>query len=75
MESEASSSNQKSGLISLAVFGISAALTFRIKNYLSLETKRNSPSFFKKNWEDVTKHWIIALGTGIIGWLIGHYGK
>ncbi len=62
-------------LISVVGFMISLVLTLRTANHLSLETKRNSPSFFKKNWEDVTKQWIIALGTGIVGWLIGHYGK
>jgi hypothetical protein len=61
--------------ISLVVVAISLGLATRIRNYLSLETRRNSPSFFKKHWEDVTKNWIIAVGTGIIGWLIGHYGK
>jgi hypothetical protein len=45
------------------------------RNYVSLETKQNSPSFFSKNWEEITKHWIIALGGGVIGWLLGHFGK
>jgi hypothetical protein len=57
-------------IISVVFFG-SLVMGMAVVNYLSLETKQNSPSFFKKNWEDVTKHWIIALGTGIVGWLIG----
>jgi|SRR5579862_5927420 len=62
-------------IISVIVFAISFVMGQGTSNYLSLETKQNSPSFFKKNWEDIAKHWIIALGGGIIGWLIGHYGK
>jgi hypothetical protein len=57
------------------VFVVSFAAGLGPRNYVSLETKRNSASFFRKNWEEFAKHWIIALGTGIIGWLIGHYGK
>jgi hypothetical protein len=67
--------SQPGFLISLFVFLGSLATGMAIVNYLTLETKQNSPSFFKKNREEVIKHWIIALGTGITGWLIGHYGK
>jgi hypothetical protein len=67
--------SQAGVFICIVAMMISLVLTVRVTNHLSLETKRNSPSFVAKNWEDVTKHWIIALGTGIVGWLIGHFGK
>jgi hypothetical protein len=68
------------GLILCTVaIGIFLKATVNVQNYLSLETKRNSASFFVRNREDFAKHAVTStIGTLIgvvIGWLIGHYGK
>jgi hypothetical protein len=54
-------------------------LTFGGRNYLTLEKKRDTPSFFVRNREEFAAR---AFGTGIaslvsalIGYLIGHYLK
>jgi hypothetical protein len=62
-----------------------AALVFFVvsgineKNYLSLETRRNSASFFVKNREEFAKHAVmVAISTvigGIIGYWLGHFLK
>jgi hypothetical protein len=54
-----------------------------IPNYLSLETKRDSPSFFVKYIEDFAKQAVSAtiagvIGTAIgavVGYLVGHFTK
>jgi hypothetical protein len=45
------------------------------QNHLRLETRLNSPSFFNRNREEFLRHGVIAVGSGIIGWLVGHFGK
>jgi len=44
-------------------------------SHLSLKTKRDSPSFFAKNREDFAKQGIIAIISGLVGWLLGHFLK
>jgi hypothetical protein len=69
-------------LACLAAFVVFAALG-KIRNYVSLESTRDSGSFFVRNWEEFTKHAVkeiitvvvSALGGGIIGYYIGHSGK
>lgn len=71
---------------SLPAFWISVAVCFAsimvgstAGNFLSLETKRNSASFFVRNREDFAKHAVTAaisvLIGGLVGWLIGHFLK
>jgi hypothetical protein len=62
-------------LVSFAVFLASFIGGAANGNYLSLETKRNSQSFFVRNREDFAKHAITVLIAGIIGWAIGHFLK
>jgi hypothetical protein len=49
------------------------------RNYLRLETKRNSASFLARNQEEFAKHAVTALISGLIGlffgWLLGRVGK
>jgi hypothetical protein len=67
-------------LKSVAAF-IAAAVFFVIlgvansQNHLILETRRNSPSFFVRNRDELFKQGIIALMSGLVGWLLGHFGK
>lgn len=48
-------------------------------NRLTLETRLNSPSLFRKYREEFAKHTIMALISGVIGlifgWLLGHFLK
>jgi Na+-transporting methylmalonyl-CoA/oxaloacetate decarboxylase gamma subunit len=50
-----------------------------VKNFLSLETKKNSAPFFVKNWEEFAKQSVTATISavigGIVGWFVGHYFK
>lgn len=46
-----------------------------MNNSLSLETKRNSASFFVRNREDFAKHAVTAAITGVIGYCIGRFLK
>jgi hypothetical protein len=63
----------------VAALALFAVAGLNITNFLSLETKRNSASFFVRNREDFAKHAVItgisSLITGIIGFLIGHFLK
>jgi hypothetical protein len=56
-------------LTALVIFAVTAT---NIKNYLSLETKRNSPSFFVRNREEFAKQATTAAISSIIGGLIGY---
>lgn len=66
-------------LLGLILLIVLMNFAFNVKNYLSLETKRNSASFFARNREDFAKHAVItgisSLITGVIGYFIGHYLK
>jgi hypothetical protein len=50
---------------------------FNESNYLNLDTKRNSASFFVRNREEFAKHAVTAgissVVAGIIGYCIGHF--
>jgi hypothetical protein len=59
-------------LISMLVFTISFALGMGRGNFLSLETRRNSASFFVRNREDFAKHAISSLISAVIGLIIGY---
>jgi hypothetical protein len=70
-------------LACVAAIVVFVALGKSIRNYVSLESSRDSGSFFVRNWEEFTKHAVkeiitvvvSALGGGIIGYYIGHSGK
>jgi len=70
-------------LACLAAGVVFLALGLSIRNCVSLESSRDSGSFFVRNWEEFTKHAVkeiitvvvSALGGGIIGYYIGHSVK
>jgi hypothetical protein len=70
-------------LTSILMFVISISAATHVRNYLNLETRRDSPSFFKKYREDFAKHGITSVITAVVsgivglffGWLLGHFGK
>lgn len=66
-------------LISIPAFIIFSSMGLNIKNYFSLETKRDSASFFVKYREDFAKKavetTISLLIGGVIGYFIGHFIK
>jgi len=66
-------------LLCLAALTIFVITGTNIKNYSSLETKRNSASFFVRNREDFAKHAVTAtistLMGGVIGYLLAHFLK
>jgi hypothetical protein len=59
-------------LLCLAALLIFVVTGTNIKNYLSLDTKRNSPSFFVRNREEFAKQATTAAISSIIGGLIGY---
>jgi hypothetical protein len=70
-------------LASILTFAISVSAATHVRNYLSLETRRDSPSFFMKYREDFAKHGITSVITAVVsgivglffGWLLGRFGK
>ncbi len=62
-----------------ATVGFPILAVASIGNYLSLETRLNSPSFWVRNREDFSKHAVsAAIGAvvgGVVGWLAGHFLK
>ena len=66
-------------VLSFVAFAISFYLGNGRGNFLSLETRRNSASFFVRNREDFAKHTVTSLISGviglIIGYVLGHYMK
>ncbi len=66
-------------LFCVTAFMIFTIAGLNINNFLSLETKRNSASFFVRNREDFAKHattaTISTLIGGVIGYLIAHFLK
>ena len=64
-------------LICVAALVFFVVMGINVKNYLSLETRRNSASFFVKYREDFAKHAVTATISAIIGaifgWLVGHF--
>ena len=64
------------GVVICAVgFAVSLGTGLSVRNSLSLEYKRNSPSFFVRNREEFAKHGVTALIGSIVGWLVGHFLK
>jgi hypothetical protein len=68
----------------MAVFVIASVLSLSLgiaytRNYLRLETKRDSASFFVRYREEFAKHAVTVTISGIVGllfgWLVGHFGK
>jgi hypothetical protein len=66
-------------LVSMLVVAILVGLSFGGRNYVTLEKRRDAPSFFVRNREEFAAR---ALGTGIAslisglcGYLLGHYLK
>jgi hypothetical protein len=60
-------------LTSFVVFGLCLSFGLGVKNYLTLETKRNSESFFVRNREEFAKHAVTATISGVIGGVIGYF--
>jgi preprotein translocase subunit Sss1 len=58
--------------ICLAAFSFFLAVGLNVKNYLSLETKRNSASFFTRNREEFAKQAVTAGISTVIGGVIGY---
>jgi len=58
----------------VSILSVSLGIIYA-RNYLRLETKRNSASFYVRNREEFAKHAVTAAITGIVGWLLGHFGK
>jgi hypothetical protein len=62
-------------LISVFVFATSLVMGASAGNYLSLDTKGNSASFFVRNREDFAKYAVTAAIGALIGAAITHYLK
>ena len=66
-------------LVSVLVTIGSMIGALNVSNYLTLDTKLASPSFWIKHKDEFASHAVIAgmstLIGGLIGWLIGHYLK
>ncbi len=66
-------------LICAAALVFFVVMGINVKNFLTLETRRNSASFFVKYREDFAKHAVTATISGIIGcivgWVVGHFLK
>jgi hypothetical protein len=62
-------------ILSFIIFFILLISTISVRNYVTLEKKRNSPGFFTKNREDLLKDAIKVVLGGIIGWAIAHFSK
>jgi hypothetical protein len=62
-------------VISVAVLVVSLLMGQNTTNHLSLETKRNSASFFVRNREEFAKYAVTAILSGLIGAAIAHYLK
>jgi hypothetical protein len=81
MMTHKTSADTQAGVFLLVVLLASLVLSLIagsvIQNYLSLETRRNSASFFVRNWEDFAKHGVTATISaiigGIAGFILGHY--
>ena len=61
--------------ICMAAFAIFVIATQHIGNYFSLELRRNSASFFVRNWEEFANHAVIAVIGGAVGYCIGRFLK
>jgi hypothetical protein len=57
----------------------SLLMAFRIGNYLTLETRLDSPSFWARHQDAFATHAVTAAISavvgGIVGWLVGHFLK
>jgi hypothetical protein len=66
-------------VVFLLLFATSLVYGISPSNYLSLESRRNSASFFIRNREEFAKHAVTAtISTvigGLAGYIIGHYLK
>jgi len=60
-------------LTSVVVFVVCLVAATYVQNYLSLETRRNSASFWIKNREDFAKHAITVLISLAVGGVIGFF--
>jgi hypothetical protein len=59
-------------LVSAVILCIFVGWGVSVRTYLSLETKRNSQSFFVRNWEEFAKHAVTSLISVIIGLVVGY---
>ena len=62
-------------LLSALALAASMIPALKISNKLSLDTRRNSPSFWERNKEDFAKYLVTAIIGGIIGAIIAHLWK
>jgi hypothetical protein len=57
----------------------SLILAFRIGNYLTLETRLDSPSFWARHQDAFAAHTVTATISAVVGvvvgWLLGHFLK
>ena len=67
------------GFFSLLACMGSLSVTFNIGNYLTLETKIESPSFWAKHQDAFAAHAVTAAISAVVGgvvvWLVGHFLK
>ena len=67
------------GIFGLLTCMASLNVTFNIDNYLTLETRLNSPSFWAKHQDAFAAHAVTAAISavvgGVVGWLVGHFLK
>jgi hypothetical protein len=70
--------------VAVTLVGVSISLgalllAFRTSNYLSLETRLDSPSFWARHQDAFATHavtaTISAVVGGVVGWLVGHFLK
>jgi hypothetical protein len=66
-------------LFCLLIFGAFFGAGLHVGNFMTLERRRDSPSFFVRNREDFAKHGVTAaIGSiigGLVGYCIGHFLK
>ncbi len=67
------------GTFGLVISIVPLSVAFNIGNYLTLETKFNSPSFWAKHQDAFAAHAVTATISAVVGgvvvWLVGHFLK
>jgi hypothetical protein len=61
------------GLVAALIGGV--ILATNIRNYLTLETRLNSPSFWARHQDAFATHAVTATISAVVGWLAGHFLK
>jgi hypothetical protein len=66
-------------LVDVVICVVSVLVAFNISNYVTLETRLDSPSFWAKHQDAFAAHAVTAIISavvgGAVGWLVGHFLK